>query len=198
MKKSAERIFHQLQEWKWDIDILINNAGFNECGYFKDTDLEKELRMIDLHIRFNTEIMKYILTAMQERGYGRIVNVGSTGSYIPTPFDAVYAVTKAYLSSFANAPYGELGDRNVMVTTLCPDAARTEFAQKAGIEHSPLFKIGAMSPQKVAELSFAKILRGKRVIIVGVYNKLLVFFSRVLPIKIRSKLTLFIMKNKFD
>ena len=78
---------------------------------------------------------------MKENGYGRILNVGSTGSFIPSPTDAVYSATKAYIKSFSNALCGELGKTGIKITTLCPGATKTEFAAKANIQNILLFKI---------------------------------------------------------
>ena len=110
------------------VDILINNAGFNEAGYFIDTSLEKELDMIQVHIKILTALTKRILPGMIERRYGRILNVGSTGSYMPCPCDAVYAATKSYVLSFSNGLYQELKGTGVTVTCLCPGATNTLFA----------------------------------------------------------------------
>ena len=95
--------------------------------------------MINMHIRFVTELTKRILVHMKENGYGRILNVGSTGSFIPSPTDAVYSATKAYIMSFSNALCGELGKAGIKVTTLCPGATETEFAAKA--KHSKYIAI---------------------------------------------------------
>ena len=92
--------------------------------------------MINMHIRFVTELTKRILVHMKENSYGRILNIGSTGSFIPSPTDAVYSATKAYLMSFSNALFGELGKTGIKVTTLCPGATETEFAIKANIQNT--------------------------------------------------------------
>ena len=104
---AVDFIIEQIKQWRIQIHILVNNAGFNECGYFRNTDLRKELEMINLHIRFVTELSKRILINMEENGYGRILNVGSTGAFIPSPTDAVYSATKAYIKSFSDALCGE-------------------------------------------------------------------------------------------
>lgn len=99
-ENAAGLIMADIDKWKATIDVLVNNAGFNECGFFVDTSLDRELEMISMHIRFATELTKRILVHMKENGYGRILNVGSTGSFIPSPTDAVYSATKAYIMFF--------------------------------------------------------------------------------------------------
>lgn len=132
---------------------------------------------------------------MLSNGYGRILNVGSTGSFIASPSDAVYSATKAYILSFSNALCGELSYTNVKITTLCPGATNTEFSKKAGLNNSFLFKVAVMNPRKVVDIAFSALLRGKRVVIPGLYNKLLVMLSKILPVSILNKATLIMLKK---
>lgn len=91
---AAEHVFQKVEEANLSVQLLVNNAGFNEYGCFLDTDSEKEFGMMQLHMVFTTQMMKLFLPGMIDNGYGRILNIGSTGSYIPCPYDAVYAATK--------------------------------------------------------------------------------------------------------
>lgn len=193
-ENAAGLIMENIDKWKVNIDVLVNNAGFNECGFFVDTSLDKELEMINMHIRFVTELTKRILVHMKEKGYGRIMNVGSTGSFIPSPTDAVYSATKAYIMFFSNALCGELGKTRIKVTTLCPGATETEFAVKANIQNTLLFKIAVMKPEKVVRIAYRKMMKGRRLVIPGVYNKLLVVFSKIMPISVTNKITILMMK----
>ena len=179
-ESAAGLIMADIDKWKVTIDVLVNNAGFNECGFFVDTRLDRELEMINMHIRFVTELTKRILVHMKENGYGRILNVGSTGSFIPSPTDAVYSATKAYIMSFSNA--------------LCPGATETEFAAKANIQNTLLFRIAVMKPEKVVGIAYRKMMKGRRLVIPGIYNKLLVVFSKVMPISLTNRITILMMK----
>ena len=192
---AADFIIEQIDNWNIPIDFLVNNAGFNEFGLFSQTDISKEIKMIDLHIRFITQLTKHILSIMEKNNYGHILNIGSTGSFIPSPSDAVYSATKAYIMSFSNALYGEYRHTGIKITLLCPGATETEFARKANIEQTLLFKFAVMKPDKVVKIAYPKIIKGKRLIIPGIYNKLLVFFSKIMPIEITNKLTMIMMKN---
>ena len=192
---SADLVMEQINNWNLSIDFLINNAGFNECGLFSHTDISKEIKMIDLHIRFITQLTKHILSIMEKNNYGHILNIGSTGSFIPSPSDAVYSATKAYIMSFSNALYGEYRNTGIKITLLCPGATETEFARKANIEQTLLFKFAVMKPDKVVKIAYPKIIKGKRLIIPGIYNKLLVFFSKIMPIDITNKLTMIMMNS---
>ena len=192
---AADFIIEQIDNWNIPIDFLVNNAGFNEFGLFSQTDISKEIKMIDLHIRFITQLTKHILSIMEKNNYGHILNIGSTGSFIPSPSDAVYSATKAYIMSFSNALYGEYRNTGIKITLLCPGATETEFARKANIEQTLLFKYAVMKPDKVIKIAYPKIIKGKRLIIPGIYNKLLVFFSKIMPIDITNKLTMIMMNS---
>lgn len=189
-------IMEQIEQWGISVHILINNAGFNECGFFKSTNLKIEVEMINLHIRFVTQLTKCILTGMDKNGYGQILNVGSTGSFIPSPTDAVYSATKAYIISFSNALCGECRKTGIRVSTLCSGATRTEFASKANIENTLLFKLAVMKPEKVVEIAYPKLMKGKRIIVPGLYNKFLVFCSKVIPVNIMNRMTMYMMRMK--
>lgn len=130
---SANYIFELLRDKQIAIDILINNAGFNEFGNFLSTNIEKEVGMINLHIIFITKMMKLFIPNMIKNKNGYILNIGSTGSYISTPNDAVYSAIKAYILSLSKAINSELIGTGVSVTTLCPGSTNTEFAEKANI-----------------------------------------------------------------
>ena len=179
---AAELIADKVGELGLSVDVLINNAGFNEAGHFIDTHLSKELDMIQVHIKVLTALTKLFLPGLIERGYGRILNVGSTGAYMPCPCDTVYAATKAYVLSFSNGLYQELKGTGVTVTCLCPGATQTLFASKANIDNTLLFKLFVMQPEDVASIGYKSLMKGKRTTTAGLYNKLLVLFSRLLPV----------------
>lgn len=180
-KEAATNIVNYLRENNLTVDLLINNAGFNESGYFKETSIEKEKEMIQLHIITLTELTKLLLPDMIKKGYGRILNVGSTGSYISTPCDAVYSATKAYVLSFSKALAYELKGTGVKVSTLCPGATQTEFAKKAGIDDTLLFKLFVMEAEAVVNKSYKGFIKGKKVIKPGWYTKLLIISSVFTP-----------------
>ena len=192
---AVDLIMEQIYNWNIPVDFLINNAGFNECGLFTKIDISTEIKMIDLHIRFVTQLTKRILAIMEKNNYGHILNVGSTGSFIPSPSDAVYSATKSYIMSFSNALYGEYKNTGIKITLLCPGATETEFARKANIEQTLLFKFAVMKPKQVVKIAYPKIVKGKRLIIPGLYNKFLVLCSKIMPLNITNKLTMIMMNN---
>jgi short-subunit dehydrogenase len=178
---AAAAVHGELRRAGIRVDVLVNNAGFNVSGPFAETSLEDESRMMQLHVLFLTQLTKLLLPAMVERGDGRILNVGSTGSFSPVPLDAVYAATKAFVLSFSSAIRAELRGTGVTVSTLCPGATNTPFARKAGIQNTLLFKYFVMEPRDVARIAYDGMMAGKKVIVPGLLNALLVWLMPVTP-----------------
>jgi short-subunit dehydrogenase len=109
------------------IDILVNNAGIGAEGYFADQPEENHQGQIDVNVSALTALTSLVLPHMIEAGSGAILNVASTAAFQPIPRQAVYAATKAYVSSFSQALAQELRPKGVTVTVLCPGPTRTEF-----------------------------------------------------------------------
>jgi short-subunit dehydrogenase len=179
--KAASEIMRNLQEKALQIDVLVNNAGFDVYGFFHDTPMEKERQMIQVNMTALTELTKAVLGGMRERRYGRILNLGSTGSFAPSPYNAVYCATKAYVLSFSEAISEELRGSGVSATALCPGVTKTEFQQRADMTETRILKMGAMEARKVAEAGYRALMRGKRLVVPGLLNKILVYSSWLMP-----------------
>jgi uncharacterized protein len=189
---AAQEILVTLQVHEIEIDALVNNAGFGLGGPFVETDLQRELEMIQVNIVALTALTKLLLPAMVSRRSGRILNVASTAAFQPGPLMAVYYATKAYVLSFSEAIADELRGTGVTVTALCPGPTETGFAAVAGMESSRLFKMTKpMSSRDVARFGYEAMKSGKRVVIPGLRNKLLTQSLRVTP---RRLVTTFVRK----
>ena len=155
-------LFDQLRRDNIAIDILINNAGFGIYGEFAQMPEAEILGQISLNITALTELTRLFLPPMIARRNGRIMNVASTAAFQPGPFLAVYYATKAYVLSFSEAIANELRGSGVTVTCFCPGATHTDFARRAGVENSRLFKIvGGMSADKVALDGYRAVMEGR-------------------------------------
>lgn len=95
----------------------------------------------------------------------------------------------------SRALYGEYRHTGIKITLLCPGATETEFARKANIEQTLLFKFAVMKPEQVVKIAYPKIIKGKRLIVSGLYNKFLIFCSKIIPLDITNKLTMIMMNN---
>lgn len=181
-------IVAELRRADVQIGILVNNAGVDVYGYFYDTGWTQELQMIQLNLVSLTHLTKLLLAEMRQQGKGRILNLGSTGSFVPTPLNAVYSATKAYVWSFSMALAEELEGTGVTVTLLCPGATRTEFQKRANIENVRLLQFGVMEPATIAEVGYRATMSGKRVVVPGLYNKTQALLARLLPSRLIVRL----------
>lgn len=164
-----------------DVEFLVNNAGYGLAGEFTRTDVTSELRMIQVNVAALSHLTKLFLSGMVAEHEGAILNVASTAGFVPGPLMAVYYATKAYVISFSEALAEELENSGVTVTVLCPGATRTEFQERAGLD---LEARGFKSPwvadaARVARAGYDGMVRGKRVVIPGVFNKVMVAATRV-------------------
>jgi short-subunit dehydrogenase len=179
--EAPEQLDAELRARGLEIEILVHNAGFYEVGEFSATDLNRELGMIQLHINFLTHFTKLMLPAMQARGNGHILLLGSIASFIPGPFNLVYCATKAYVLSFGEALAEELAGQNITVTVVCPGPVATPFAQKVNFGESKMFSEHLLKPEQVARAAGRAMRRGQRVMVVGWRTRLYVFLIRLTP-----------------
>lgn len=193
--KSPKEIFDELQQESIQIDILVNNAGVGSFGHFSETDLIKELRLIQINLVSLTHLTKLFLPEMLKHGYGKILNVGSVGSFMPNTLSAVYGATKAYVLSFSEAIAEELQGTGITVTVLCPSTTKTNFHKRAQVED---IKYEGMDPKIVAEIGYRSLLKGKRIVIPGIFNKLRIFLIRFMPRNLIAKIVKNQMKGRLD
>lgn len=178
---SAQEIFDELQRESVALDILVNNAGLIVYGNVYETEWAKELQMIQVNLVSLTQLTKLFVRDMIKRGYGRILNIGSTGSFVPSPLNGVYSATKAYVLSFSEAIAEELEGTGVTVTALCPGATRTELQKRAHMDDVRLLRRGVMDAETVAQIGYRALMAGRRVAVPGLYNQLRILLTRFLP-----------------
>jgi uncharacterized protein len=164
------------------VDAIAINAGVGVGGPFIDTDLEAELRLINLNVVSVVRLSKYVLRDMISRGEGRVLYTSSIAADMPAPFEAVYGASKAFELSFAEAVRNELKDTGVTITVLQPGATETNFFRRAGMEDT---KVGAGKkddPAEVAKQGFEALMAGKDHIVAGsLKNKLQDAAAQVMP-----------------
>lgn len=186
----ASEIFKELKGKP--IDILVNNAGFGLFGSFSETEWERELEMLQLHIITTTHLTKLLLKGMLERGYGRILNLSSLAAFQPGPLMSLYYASKAYILSFSEAIANELKGTGVTLTVLCPGLTNTAF-QSVVSDSSSENKIGfnMACPKDVAQYGYKAMMKGQTVAIPGRINKFLATIHRFVTRKMATK----IMRN---
>lgn len=179
---------------KENIDILINNAGFGMFGEFVDTNLEKELDMVDLNIKAVHTLTKVFLQDFKTRNSGYILNVASSAAFSPGPLMSTYYATKAYVLRLTQGIYEELRREksNVSVSCLCPGPVNTNFNNVAGVT----FSVKALESIDVARYAIKKMFKKKLVIIPGLLMKLNYIFNRFVPVKTLLKIAYNIQRSK--
>jgi short-subunit dehydrogenase len=119
-----------------EIDILVNNAGQGVYGLFQDTDVQRELDIVDLNIAATIILTKHFVPEMVARKSGKILNLASIAGTVPGPWQTVYHGTKAFVLSFSEGLRSELKDTGVSVTALLPGVTDTGFFEKADMQDS--------------------------------------------------------------
>ena len=151
---------------------IVNNAGFGLVGRAAALDRADQLGMIDLNLRTLTDLSLSFIDSLA-RHRGGLLNVASVGGFLPGPGSAVYYAGKAFVLAFSEALHIELAPRGIRVTCLCPGPVATEFQARAGIaEAAPPWPL-AVSAERVAEAGYRGLMRGRRVVVPGLANKLL-------------------------
>lgn len=169
------------------VSIFINNAGFGDCGNFIETDVKKELEMIDVNVKALHLLMKLILQKFKKQGSGYLLNVASSAGLIPAgPYMATYYATKSYVTSLTRGVAQELAEKrsNIYVGCLCPGPVNTEFNDVANVK----FALKGISASYCANYAVDQMKKKKVVIIPSLRMKLAMFAGRFLPQDIYIKM----------
>lgn len=179
---------------KEDIDILINNAGFGLFGDFSKTDLDTELKMIDLNVKTPHILTKLFLKDFLKKDEGYILNVCSSAGFMAGPHLSTYYATKNYLTKLTMAINEELRKTKskVKICALCPGPVNTEFTKVA---HGT-FDLKGASSEYVAKYAIDKMFQGKMIIIPTLLIKLGIFGIRFIPYRLQLIIAYHIQHRK--
>lgn len=186
------KLYEKVKDEK--IDILINNAGFGLFGDFIETDLDRELEMIEVNIKAVHILTKLFLQDFERRNSGYILNVASSAGFMAGPHLDTYYATKNYVLKLTLGIYEELrrSKSNVRISVLCPGPVDTNFNHVA----KGIFKIKGADKDYVAKYAIDKMLKNKTVIIPTFKMKLAIFSTRFTPTKLLLRITYNIQKRK--
>ena len=187
---APENVYEFTKENNLKIDILINNAGFGDFGYFKDGNLDKFKKMIDLNDKALVSLCYLYIQDFIKNGYGHIVNISSIAGFLPGPYMAVYYASKAFVLNFSLALYEELKKDNIMVTTICPGPIDSNFWNVAGVKMSSFKKkYFTRSVEILVKNALKNIEKNRALYVDGFYNKSAAFLSRFISKKYLASLT---------
>ena len=190
IEENCKEIHNQVQ----NVDILINNAGFGDCGNFTKTSLEKDLNMIKTNIIAYHILTKLYLTDMKEKNSGKILNVASIAGFMPGPLMATYYATKNYVVKLSEAIREELKKEHskVQISILCPGPVETNFNKVANVD----FHLREANSMDVAKYAIKKLQKGKFYIVPGIDVKIARFGAKILPANLISKFAYMAQKRK--
>lgn len=180
-RESPFEVYDEVKARGLQIDVLVNDAGQGQYGEFKDTDINRELDIIQLNIGAYITLTKCFLREMIDRKEGKILNVASIAGKMPGPYQSVYHGTKAFVQSWSEALRSELKDSGVTVTSLLPGATDTDFFNKAQMQDSKIMEQDMSDPADVAKDGYDALMAGKDMVISGMKNKMQVGMADVMP-----------------
>lgn len=180
---APQEIYEAVKAQNITVNTLVNNAGFGEYGKFAtETDLEKELNVIQVNLTALVHLTKLFMKDMVARNEGKILMLGSIASIMPNPMMAVYGATKSFIYSFSEALRNEVKDTDITITVLMPPATDTDFFNKAGASNTVAQEQARkMDPADVAKEGYDALMKGKDKAIAGFQTKLQAAAFRVLP-----------------
>lgn len=194
---APRKLFDFAKKHSLTVDVLVNNAGIGDYGFFHESDWDRQATILDLNIRALTHLTHLFLPSMIELERAYILNVASTAAFQPGPLMSVYYATKSYVLSFGEAIANELQDTGVTVTTLCPGPTESEFQKLANMEKSKLFdRLPVATSKQVAEYGYKTMKKGKRVAVFGFLNKFIPKTVGIFPRKFVTACVRFIQQRK--
>lgn len=194
MDLAVKENLYKLHEEVKNVDVLINNAGFGTFGKFTDTDIEKEIKMINTNVSAVHILTKLYLKDMVKENRGNILNVASIAGFMPGPLMATYYATKNYVLALSRAINRELkkDKSNVKISVLCPGPVNTNFNNVADVK----FNLRGLSSKYVADYAIENMLKGKLIIVPGTTIKIARIFSEISPDVIKEKIAYYMQKRK--
>lgn len=196
MDLTSEDNCKELYNKEKDIDILINNAGFGDCGYFDKTNVDKDISMIKTNVIAYHILTKLYLKDMVEKNSGKILNVASIAGFMPGPLMATYYATKGYIVRLSESIRQELKHRKskVQISILCPGPVSTNFNKVANVK----FNLREANSMNVAKYAIKKLEKGKFYIIPGIDVKFAKYAGHLMPDTILAKICFKAQKRKLD
>ena len=185
---AAEEVYQETKRQGITVNILVNDAGVGEYGFFHEIDFSKDLEIIQLNIITFVHLTKLYLRDMLAANEGRILQLASIASHQPTPRLAVYAASKAFVLSLTDALIHELKDTNVTMTALLPGATDTDFFRKANMEHTKAAQEDPYDPAMVAKKGYDALMKGEHHAVAGAMMKAQVILSNMLPNELVSSM----------
>lgn len=196
-RNADARLFEETERHGFEIDWLINNAGFGSYGDFSRLDLDREKEMIDLNIRSLVALTHRYLQGMRKRKRGTVINVSSGAGFQPIPFMSTYAATKAFVNSFSEAIAEENRPFGIHVMALCPGSTTTNFQAVAGFD-LPVEIKGKQTAEQVVETALRGVKAHRTRITSGLMNDLVSRAVNFIPNVVITRLMAKALRSKYQ
>lgn len=182
-RKGLDRVAARVADEAVPVDLVVNNAGFGTSGAFHTLDARRLDQEVQVNVAALTRLSHAALAAMVPRGRGHLLNVSSVAGFQPAPKLAVYAATKAYVTSLTESLHEEARGTGVHVTALCPGLTRTEFQSVSNSDAyaSQYPGFAWMEAEEVARAGLDDVASGKALSVPGVIYKGMVAGSSIMP-----------------
>lgn len=188
-QEASRHVFNWCSENGYDVDMLINNAGYGLSGSFERYTLEEHVNMMQLNMNVVVEMTYLFLPQLKKQPKAYILNIASSAAYQAIPYLSLYAASKSFVLQFSRGLHHELKQTNVSVTCVNPGATDTAFVDRAnvGTKGLELAKKFNMRPDEVAKIALDGMYKGKTEVITGFLNKLGAALAWLLPKKTIEK-----------
>ncbi len=163
--EEVEKLWQAIEAEGRPVDAIAINAGIGAGGEFAtETSLDQELNIVQLNVASTVHLAKRAVQQMVPRGKGRILFTASIAGTMPTPLEAVYGASKAFVLEFAQSLYYELKNRGISVTALKPGPTDTNFFHRAGMDDTKAGSSGKEQndPADVAQQGYDALMSGKK------------------------------------
>jgi short-subunit dehydrogenase len=189
-EQGVQRLYERIQATGRPVDVIALNAGIGAGGDFaRETELRKELRLIDLNVRSTVHLCKLVVQDMVARDAGRILFTSSIASTMPGAYQAVYNASKSFVQSFALALRNELKDTGITVTSLMPGPTETEFFERADMLDTPIGEEDKDDAAEVARQGYEALMAGKEKVVGGSFkNKAQTVMGKVVPDSVKAEM----------
>lgn len=179
------------------VEFLVNNAGVGNAGPFAEADAGEIAHMLHLNVMALTDLSRRFLPDMIARDHGGILNVASLGGLVPGPFQSAYYASKAYVVSVTEALASELSHTGLRISVLAPGVVATQFHVRMGVKHDYYLKVlPSMNPDRVARITFKGFMRGRTVIVPGLFSQANAVAIKLLPHAIVVPVTRLLLRRR--
>ena len=181
-RMARERLRDWIEGSFIDLELLVNNAGTGSQGIFESSPLARMGASIDVNVQATMQMTYLLLPTLRKGSRSVILNVASLAAFYPMPVLAVYAATKSFILNFSLALRAELAGTGVTVSALCPAGMMTSRETADAVRAQGVMgRITTWEPERVAAVALRQAMRGKAIIVPGMFNNLLRLAGGAVP-----------------